>query len=443
MIKKGSVLKTLLISILIIFSFISTIFIYSSSFTISIYRDSIMETNVDFLVYLMFIILILSLLVLIVLGIVAFIIFMLGKFVVKDESRKLVLKKYLFIFLLFLFIITIGYVFRESIKDPTMKFMVKQLIFYILGFSVLIIFSNINYKIYQKHRWVLFVMGIIMLILVLFIGIKVKGATRWIAIGGITIQPAEFAKLLFVIYFSGQLTRYHEKNKSDAAIFFPGLIVSLIYVLLIVLERDLSSSIHLFVVAMFMIFISNVKKSYSFTMLGIVTLFGILVIKSSSNRSMRVEQFLKGLKENGIGGGYQATQSVIGIGNGGLFGLGFGNGIQKYFFLPERHTDFIFSIIAEEVGFLGVTFIIALYILITFIGFKIIKNCEDEFGKYIAFGIISLVMVQTMINLFVVTGLVPTTGVTLPFISYGGSSLLTLMIAFGVLINIIKEGGKE
>jgi len=210
--------------------------------------------------YAVFLILVLALLVLVVLGIAAFIIFMLGKFVLKDESRKLILKKYLFIFLLSVFIFVIGYIFRESIKDVTMKYMVKQLVFYIIGFCMLVIFSNINYKNYKKHRWVLFIAGIFLLILVLMIGIKVKGAVRWIAIGGITVQPAEFAKILFVIYFSGQLTRYHEKGKSDASIFFPSLIVTLIYVLLIVMEKDLSSSVHLFTVAMFMIFISNVKK---------------------------------------------------------------------------------------------------------------------------------------------------------------------------------------
>jgi cell division protein FtsW len=438
MIKKGSTLKTSLISILIIFSFISIIFIYSASFTISIYKDAGQAVESGVLQYSFFLFIIIGL------TLFATVFFVFGNLVLTDEKTtlgiKTNMKKNIFIGLFAIFIIILLYLLKRYPADPTMRYMIKQMVYYLISFVSMVIFSNINYKTYKDHRWLPFVVGIIALLLVLVIGKETKGATRWIVIGGMTIQPAEFAKICFVLYFAGQLARYEESHKKNWDIFIPGMIVSVTYVFLILAERDLSSSVHLFIVAMFMLFVSNIKKSYSFFMFLAIMSMGVVFIRSSANRWGRVKSFLEGIKHNGVGGGYQATQSVIGIGNGGAVGLGFGNGIQKYYYLPERHTDFIFSIIAEELGFLGSLFVIMLYVLMAFIGFKIIKNSQDIYGKYLAFGIISLVMVQAIINLFVATGLSPTTGITLPFISYGGSSLLALMTAFGILINIIKEG---
>ncbi len=440
MIKKGSTLKTSLISILIIFSFISIIFIYSASFTISIYKDAGRAVESGVLQYSFFLF--------IIIGIALFVtvFFVFGNLVLVEEKDTLDIKRNMkrniFIGLFAIFIILLLYLIKRYPAEPTMRYMIKQMVYYLISFIAMVVFSNINYKAYKENRWIPFVVGLIALILVLLIGKETKGATRWIVIGGMTVQPAEFAKICFVVYFAGQLARYEENHKKNWDIFIPGMIVSVIYVFLILIEKDLSSSVHLFLVAMFMLFISNIKKSYSFLMFLAIMSMGIVFIRSSANRWERVKSFLEGIKHNGVGGGYQATQSVIGIGNGGIFGLGFGNGIQKYYYLPERHTDFIFSIIAEELGFIGSMFILILYVLMVFIGFKIIKNSQDIYGKYLAFGIISLVMVQALINLFVATGLSPTTGITLPFISYGGSSLLALMIAFGILINIIKEGEK-
>ncbi|MGM0508606.1 MAG: putative lipid II flippase FtsW [Fusobacteriota bacterium] len=347
-----------------------------------------------------------------------------------------------------MFLVVIGLAFIYSASFPTgierynngNHFIVKQTIWYILGLIMMFILSKIDYKIYERFKGAILLLGIIALILVLTIGIERNGAKRWISIGIGTIQPAEFAKVAFIIFFSGVLSKFKKVGKENLGILVPGFILISIYVGLIFLERDLSTSLHLFLVGAIMLFFTNVKIGYYLMFWGIYLLLGIWGISISENRQQRIMSYINGMKENFIGGGYQVRQSLIAVGNGGLTGVGYGKGLQKYYYLPERHTDFILSIIAEEVGFIGVIILIILYLMIMFIGIKTVIKTKDYYGKYLALGITCLIIIQVMLNILVVLGMVPATGIPLPLISTGGSSAIAILSSLGILLNIIKRG---
>ncbi|OQY10595.1 MAG: putative lipid II flippase FtsW [Fusobacteriia bacterium 4572_132] len=322
-------------------------------------------------------------------------------------------------------------------------FLVRQIFWYILGIILMFIMSRINYKVHKKLQGFYFMLGIIILVTVLVMGKEINGAKRWIPIFRFTIQPAEFAKLLFVLFYAAVLEKLKRAKKTNFEIIIPSVLVIWLYVGLIFLERDLSTSAHLFAVAAVMLFVSQVNiGSYGIFIL-MHLLLGSIGISMSANRRQRIMSYLIGLKNNVIGGGYQVKQSIIAIGNGGAFGTGYGNGLQKYYYLPERHTDFILAIIGEEIGFVGMVGLLSLYVFIMAIGLKTAIKTKDYFGKYLALGITSLIVIQILINVFVVTGMIPATGIPLPLISYGGSSLVTLLMAIGILINIISEGEEE
>lgn len=360
------------------------------------------------------------------------------------KGRKYLI--YLFIILFatisFLAIYSASFYNASRRYNNAYHFMIKQVVFYFIGMIILLIFSKINYKKYAEKKGYLFLAGIFILILVLLFGVEVNGAKRWLRIGSISIQPSEFAKLIFIIYLAGMLDKFKREKKEDFQIIIPAASLAAIYIILIFLEKDLSTALHLFLVVFFMLTLSNIKKVFLFglSFLGSVTV--LVGIRISGNRMRRIDEYLKGMKEYGIGGGYQVRQSVIAIGSGGVDGSGFGNGLQKYYYLPELHTDFIFSILAEEFGYIATLLLVAMYIITMLIGIKTVFKTKDYFGKCLAFGITFLIISQAVLNLYVVSGLIPATGIPLPFISSGGSSIIMLLASLGIIINIIKEGAK-
>ena len=206
---------------------------------------------------------------------------------------------------------------------------------------------------------------------------------------------------------------------------------------LIMLEPDFGTGVVIVMTIIVLLFVSGVKMNF-FIKIGVLGLLGVVVLVIiAPYRMERIISFINPWSDP-LGSGFQIIQSLYAIGPGGLLGLGFGNSVQKHFYLPEPQTDFIFSIISEEFGFLGVVIVTSLFITIIYSGFKIAMNCEDKFGKYLAFGITFGLAFQTMLNLMVVVGLIPVTGVTLPFLSYGGSSLLISLTSMGILLNISK-----
>lgn len=331
-------------------------------------------------------------------------------------------------------------IWAEYKFNDAFHFAKLQFIFLIISITMMFIVSKIDYNFYHKKANLILLSCLILLILVLIPGVGMvrNGSRSWFAIGPIGLQPSEFAKVGLIIF----LAKYLAKNQKDLNNIKKGVLpiigVILVFFALIMLEPDFGSGMVIVLTLMVIIFTSGVKLSF-FTSLGILGLLGITgLIIIAPYRLKRIVSFLNPWSDP-LGSGYQIIQSLYAIGPGGLFGLGFGNSIQKQFYLPEPQTDFIFSIISEEFGFVGV-------LLITFaFGFmyvsilKIALKQTNLFAKYLAFGLGTQIMLQALLNLCVVVGLIPVTGVTLPFISYGGSSLLISMVSIGIILNISRQ----
>ena len=324
-------------------------------------------------------------------------------------------------------------------NDPY-KYLKSQAIFLIIGYILMIIISKFPYQNYKKLANIIFLTCTIMLILVLIPGIGTvrNGSRRWFGIGSLGLQPSEFTKLGLIIFTSKYLANNTKELKDIKKGVLPILSALLLIFGLIMLEPDFGTGVVIVMTIIVLLFISGVKMNF-FIKIGILGLIGIIVlILIAPYRLERIVSFINPWTDP-LGSGFQIIQSLYAIGPGGLLGLGFGNSIQKHFYLPEPQTDFIFAIISEEFGFLGVLIISTLFITIIYSGLKISMRCQDNFGKFLAFGITFGLAFQTILNLMVVVGLLPVTGVTLPFLSYGGSSLLISLINIGILLNIDKN----
>ena len=332
-----------------------------------------------------------------------------------------------------------SYVWAEYKFNNPYKFALTQMIFLLVGYFIISIFINIPYSIYLKRANIIFIICLILLTLVLIPGIgSVRNGSRsWFGIGGFGIQPSEFSKLGMIIFTSKYLTSNEKvlKNIKDGVL--PILVVLILVFGLIMLQPDFGTGVIIVITIIGLLFISGVNISF-FIKLGFIGLLAIsALIIVAPYRLKRIISFLNPWTDP-LGSGFQIIQSLYAIGPSGLLGSGFGNSIQKHFYLPEPQTDFIFSIISEEFGLMGIIIVSSLFITIIYRGFKISKNCENIFGKYLAFGITFGLAFQTILNLMVVVGLIPVTGVTLPFLSYGGSSLLITMLSMSILLNISK-----
>jgi len=325
-----------------------------------------------------------------------------------------------------------GYKFNDSFH-----FVKLQFIFLLVSTFAMLIVSKIDYHIYKKHANLILFSCFLLLILVLIPGLgKVRNGSRsWFAIGPIGMQPSEFAKVGLIIFLAKYLSKNQKSINEIRKSILPIMGVIFLFFGLIMLEPDFGSAMVIVLTLMVIIFASGTKLSF-FAGLGIIGLIGITgLIIIAPYRLKRIISFLNPWSDP-LGSGYQIIQSLYAIGPGGLFGLGFGNSIQKQFYLPEPQTDFIFSIISEEFGFLGVLIVTAFFAYVYYLIVRIAMKQTDLFAKYLSFGLGTQIVLQALLNLCVVVGLIPVTGVTLPFISYGGSSLLISMISVGIILSI-------
>ena len=328
-------------------------------------------------------------------------------------------------------------IWAEYKYNDSYRYLKLQSIFFILGIVIMIIISKIDYSLYKKYSNKFFIISFILLILVLIPGIgQVRNGSRsWFGIGGFGIQPSEFMKLSLIIFTSKYLSRNEKNMHSIKTGVLPILFIAILSFGLILLEPDLGSGVILIVSIIGLLFISDAPMSF-FIKIGLVGLLGLVgLIVAAPYRIKRITAFINPW-EDPLGTGFQSIQSMYAIGPGGLFGMGLFNSIQKHFYLPEPQTDFIFSIISEEFGIFGILIVSFLFIFIIYRCVKISLNCNNLFGKYLAFGITFQLSFQVLLNLSVVTGILPVTGVTLPFLSYGGSSLITTMASIGILLSI-------
>lgn len=321
--------------------------------------------------------------------------------------------------------------------NDTYYFFRKQLIFAGIGLLCFFFISNIPYTFYRKYVGIILLTCITLLLTVLFLAESVNGAKRWIDVGFTSFQPSEFVKLGMIIYTASIMVKKQPVlGQFKRAIIPPFTVIGMICILL-VLEPHYSAIIIIFSTCLSIIFCAGAKlRHLSLVMLsGLPILAAILFL--ADYRVDRLESLFNPWKTQ-HDQGYQLLQSLFAIGPGGLTGNGLGNSIQKLAYLPEAHTDFIFSIIGEELGFLGGATVIVLFITLIVRGVIISVQAPDQFGTLLGIGIISLIAIETIFNLGVVTGLLPVTGIPLPFISYGGSALVIKCIEVGILLNISR-----
>lgn len=357
----------------------------------------------------------------------------------KNVSRKLIITVILLTIFGLVMIYSSSSIWANYKYNDSFHYLKSQILFSTVSFFAMFIISKINYKQYYKHSTSVVFVCLILLVLVLIPGIgKVRNGSRsWFAIGPLGFQPSELAKIGLIIFTSKYLSINRNKLNNFKSGLMPLLIVISIFFGLIMLEPDFGSAMVIILTLVVILFTSGINISY-FAWLGIFGLLGVIaLIIVAPYRLKRVISFLNPWSDP-LGTGFQIIQSLYAIGPGGLFGLGFGNSIQKQFYLPEPQTDFIFSIICEEFGILGALFICILFFNLFRYILKISLNQDDLFAKYLSFGLGFQIIFQALLNLCVVVGLIPVTGVTLPFISYGGSSLLITLCSIGIIVNISK-----
>jgi len=320
-------------------------------------------------------------------------------------------------------------------------FLKRHLSFLAVGILLAFLAMVIDYRLFRKYSHWLIWIALFLLVLVLIPGIgkEVSGARRWFRFKFISFQPSEFANLALIAYIADFISRKADKIKMLVEGFIPAMCMLGAVVFLILLQPDLGTIIALSSVVLIMLYIAGVRGRYilSLILCSLPALY--ILVFSVPYRRARILAFLNPwLDPKGIG--FQIIQSQIAIGSGGLFGRGLGHSQQKLFYLPAAHTDFIFSIIGEELGLLGTLSIIALFMIFIQQGLKIIKNSQDKFGYFFALGLILMISLKAIINIGVSCGAFPTKGLPLPFISYGGSSLIFDMVSLGILINIARCG---
>ncbi len=333
-----------------------------------------------------------------------------------------------------------SYVWAEYKFSNPYKFVMNQSVFLVVGILGTLVLSKINYKLYEKRSNLILFGCIIFLILVLIpgIGIVRNGSRSWFGIGSFGVQPSEFSKLGLMIFTAKYLSKNKINEHNEIKNIIPLLGVIMFSFALIMLEPDFGTGVVLVLTNIAIIFISGVKLSF-FIKLGVAGLLGVVgLVIVAPYRVARIVSFLNPWSDP-LGSGFQIIQSLYAIGPGGLLGQGFMSSRQKHFYLPEPQTDFIFSIISEEFGFLGVIIVTTFFLFIFYRIIKISLRQTDLFPKYLSFGIGIGILVQALLNLGVVVGLIPVTGVTLPFLSYGGSSLLISLASIGIVLNISKK----
>ncbi|MDD3776931.1 MAG: putative lipid II flippase FtsW [Actinomycetota bacterium] len=323
--------------------------------------------------------------------------------------------------------------------DPYWYFR-RQILWWVLSIAAMIIVSKINYQVYRRISIAAILVAIVLLALVLIPGIaeEIGGAKRWINLWFFNIQPSEIAKVALILFFADNLNRRYSRTLRAKDLFLPGFLVLLAITVLIFLEPDLGTAVVIWVLVFVVMYAGGVRLGH---LIGITFIGGLITVGYMFLEDYRRERLFAFLNRSSEldAANFQVNQSLIALGSGNIVGLGLGNSVQKYSYLPEAHTDFIFAIIGEELGLIGTLTVILMFILFTFFGIRVCLRTREPFGRTLAAGLTAMISIPALINMGVVVGLLPVTGLTLPFISSGGSSLLISMVSVGVLLNISRQ----
>jgi cell division protein FtsW len=326
-----------------------------------------------------------------------------------------------------------------GLRDDAYYYLKKQSLWAGLGVIAMVAFMNIDYRLWRRAGKLILVITVILLLMVLVPGLGREGlgARRWLVLGPINIQPSEIAKLSLVIFLAGYLASKGEQIREFRAGLLPAMVLLGGTFLLILRQPDLGTAAALTGTLAWMLFAAGANFAH-LVGLGLAALPGVMyAVFSKEYRARRMLSFLNP-EADPLGFGYHIIQSLYALGSGGPVGLGLGRSRQKWYYLPERHTDFIFAIIGEELGFIGAMLVLLLFLLFAWRGFRIAITAPDTFGSLLAVGITTMISLQALINIGAVTGSLPITGIPLPLISYGGSSLLPSLAGIGILLNISR-----
>lgn len=322
-------------------------------------------------------------------------------------------------------------------------FLVKQGMWVTLGVTMLWVVMRVDYHTYREPLFIWTCLGVVgvALVAVLF-STPVNNARRWFGVAGIGVQPSELSKLAAIFFMAALLERRMHRIDDVKYALVPIIVVVAVLVGLILLEPDFGTSMALLLIAAAMVFTAGLNYRYIFgALLAAVPALCILAM-GAAYRRRRLLVFLNPW-EDPLGGGFQIIQSLIAVGTGGVWGRGLMNGVQKLFYLPEPHTDFIYSVISEELGLVGATVVLLCFCVITWRGLRVALRAPDPFGGFLALGLTTMVAVQALVNISVVLGLMPTKGIPLPFVSAGGSSLLINLVGMGILLNVSQHASSE
>jgi cell division protein FtsW len=331
----------------------------------------------------------------------------------------------------------------DRFGDPY-YFLKRQALYAGVGFFLMIGMMFFPYGVLKRLAYPIFILSVLALIAVLIPGIghRAGGSMRWLKIAGFTFQPSEFAKLGLIIFLAYFLTKKEEKIRSFSFGFLPTLLLSGLMIGLILKEPDFGAALFLTAMVFILLFISGARVIYIASAFLVAVPAVYLFLMNAEYRYKRLIGFIRPW-EDPTGTSFQIIQSFLSFGSGGLFGLGLGEGRQKLFFLPAPHTDFIFSIIGEELGLIGAMGVVLLFFILTLRGIQIGMSIQDRFGSYLAIGITLMISLQAVINMGVVLGLLPTKGLTLPFVSYGGTSLIANFIGLGILLHLSAHAERK
>jgi len=329
-------------------------------------------------------------------------------------------------------------IMAEERFGDSYHFLKKQFFYATIGLAAMFVAWRIRYQLLRKVAVAGILLSMVLLVMVFIpgLGITVNGASRWIRIAGFTFQVSEFVKLALILFLAHFLTKKIEFGRTDfSKIYAVPIGITLIIILLILGQPDFGTSVIFVAILMMLLFLSGMRMVYLVGFVAALIPAGLYLILCEGYRLKRIFAYLHPW-DDPRGAGFHIIQSFLCFGSGGAFGVGLGNSVQKLFYLPEPHTDFIFSIIGEECGFVGVVFVIALFAVLIVRGFWISFTMDDTFGSLLAAGITTMLAIEVTINIAVVMGMLPTKGLVLPFVSYGGTSLVMSLTAVGILLNI-------
>lgn len=335
-------------------------------------------------------------------------------------------------------VLSASYARAYQSKGNALYFFIRQAIFAGLGIAAMLVISRVNYQFLRFISIPFLLASVGLMIAVLVAGTIGGGAKRWIIIGGVSVQPSELVKMAVVISFAAAISSFKDKMENYRVGILPFAIILLLISGILVLQRHLSAIIIICLLGAAMLFLGGVKLRW-FALLGAVAVAAaLLYVTKMGYASDRITAWRDPFADTSDKG-YQIVQSLYAIGSGGLFGLGFGRSRQKYLYLPEEHNDYIFSVICEELGLVGALLIILLFVLLIARGFWIAMHARDRFGALVAAGLSTLLALQVFFNIGVVTNFLPSTGISLPFFSYGGTALLVQLAEMGVILSISRD----